>query len=194
MAEKNNPPANEPDDPAAPSQQDPGLEPEAQAVADTAGGSASRSFGSENGSSSYAPSHYDLQDDLAEADWLERTRQWVEENPVLAVAAAAGIGLVVGRLVMALVPEPEPPTFAERVGRRAQQFRKDAEGYADDAGAALSKQLARAAEALSDAAETAASKAETGYHRTKDLAEVVADAVADAVAVKTDSWLKKMKR
>ena len=53
-------------------------------------------------------------------------------------------------------------------------------------------------EALGDAAETIAEKAETGYEKSKDLAEVVADAakaaVAGVVAQKADSWLGRMRR
>lgn len=141
-------------------------------------------------------SSYEMPDDY-ETDWLGQTRQWVEENPVLAVAAAAGIGLVVGRLVMALVPEPEPPSFTRRVEKRAKKLRKDAAVYADDAGEMLAARLKKAANALSDAAEVVADKAETGYDRSKDLAEVVGDAVKAAVtgvvAKKADGWVSRFR-
>jgi ElaB/YqjD/DUF883 family membrane-anchored ribosome-binding protein len=143
-----------------------------------------------------APADYAMPDDY-ETDWLGQARRWVEENPVLAIAAAAGLGLVVGRLVVALVPEPEPPSFAERVEKRARQLRKDAAHYADDAGDVLAANLKKAANALSDAAEVVADKAEGGYERTKDLAEVVGDAVkaavAGAVARKADGWISRMR-
>jgi ElaB/YqjD/DUF883 family membrane-anchored ribosome-binding protein len=133
-----------------------------------------------------------------ESDWLGQTRQWVEDNPVLAIAAAAGVGLVVGRLVMALVPEPEPPSFAERVEQRAKQLRKGAAVVADDAGEALAESLKKAAHALTDAAEAVAGKAESGFEKTKDLAEVVSDAVKAAVAgvmvKKADDWMSRLRR
>src|SRR5690606_33215245 len=65
---------------------------------------------------------YEMPDDY-ETDALGQARRWVEDNPVLAIAAAAGVGLVVGRLVMALIPEPEPPSFSKRVEQRAKQVR-----------------------------------------------------------------------
>jgi ElaB/YqjD/DUF883 family membrane-anchored ribosome-binding protein len=143
-----------------------------------------------------APADYEMPDDY-ETDWLGQTRRWVEENPVLAIAAAAGVGLVVGRLVMALLPEPEPPPFSARVEKRARQLRKDAAVFADDAGEVLSDRLKKAANALSDAAEVVADKAETGYERSKDLAEVVGDAVTAAVtglvAKKADGWLSRLR-
>lgn len=139
---------------------------------------------------------YEMPDDYA-TDWLGQTRRWVEENPGLAILAAAGLGLVAGRLITALIPEPEPDTFARRVERRAQQLRKDASHYADDAGDVLAAQLKRAAGALSDAAEVVADKAERGYEKSKDLAEVVGDAVkaavAGVVAKKADGWLSRLR-
>jgi hypothetical protein len=175
-----------------------GIEPAAQVAAATAstpgsGGAAARPA---EPARPPARADYEMPDDY-ETDWFGQARRWVEENPVLAIAAAAGLGLVVGRLATALIPEPEPPSFAERVGKRAQQLRKDAVHYADDAGDALAASLKKAAGALSDAAEVVADKAESGYERTKDLAEVVSDAVkvavAGVVAKKADNWLSRMR-
>ncbi len=148
-----------------------------------------------NGSAT-AQSGYEVLDDYA-SDTLTSIKNWVEENPTLAVAAAAGIGFIVGRLIPALFPDPEPPSLAERVEQRARVLRKEASHYADDAGEVLSRKLKTAADALSDAAETAAHKAEAGYERSKDLADVVTDAakaaVAGAVAKKADSWFARRK-
>ena len=143
------------------------------------------------------PGDYEMPDEYA-VDWLGQTRRWVEANPALAVLAAAGIGLVAGRLIMALAPDPEPETFARKVERRAKQLRKEASGYADDAGDVLSEQLKRAASALSDAAEVVSDKAEAGYEKSKDLADVVGDAVKAAitgvVAKKADSLIDRFKK
>ncbi|HLT47045.1 MAG TPA: hypothetical protein VK002_07440 [Rubricoccaceae bacterium] len=196
-------------DPAAP---DASIEPEAQAVAAaattpgavegaaTTGGTA----GSDTGATARpaepvlppAPADYAMPDDY-ETDTFGQVRRWVEDNPVLAIAAAAGLGLAIGRLVTALIPEPEPPTFAARVEKRAKQIRKDAAVYADDAGDVLAANLKKAANALSDAAEVVAEKAEVGYEKSKDLAEVVGDAVkaavAGVVAKKADGWLSRLR-
>lgn len=142
-----------------------------------------------------APSgEYNMPDDYA-ADGFETVRQWVEENPVLAVAGAAGLGFIAGQLVSLLIPDPEPPSFGDRVERRAKQFRRDAVHFAGDAGDVLADKLRHAADALSDAAESASSHAEEGYERASGLADVVTDAakaaVAGVVAKKADSWFKR---
>lgn len=154
------------------------------------------------------PAAYEMPDEYAQS-WLDRTRDWVEKNPALAVVAAAGVGLVVGRLVMGLLPEPEPPTFVERVERRTRRMRKEAKRglrgarkgathAAGDAGDALQHQLARAAEALSDAAGTAAERAGSGVEKATDVAEAIGDAVKAAVvgAVNrgADSWVGKLRK
>ena len=142
------------------------------------------------------PSDYEMPDDY-ETDPLDQARTWVEQNPALAVVAAAGIGLVVGRIVMALLPDPEP-TFAQRVEKRAGELRKTAAHYADDAGDTLSVQLKKAADALGAASASIADTAEVGYEKSKDLADVVSDAVKAAVAgaftKKADSWMARLRR
>ncbi len=148
-----------------------------------------------NGSTS-APSTYEMLDDYA-TDTLTAVKAWIEDHPALAMTAAAGLGFVAGRLISGVFPEPEPPSFAERVEERARKLRGQAAHYADDAGDVLSQKLRAAADALGDAAETAAHKAEAGYERSKDIADVVAEAakaaVAGAVAKKADSWLSRRK-
>lgn len=144
-----------------------------------------------------APGDYEMPDEYA-VDWLGQTRRWVEANPALAVLAAAGIGLVAGRIVMGLFPDPEPDTFARRVERRAKQLSKEASHYADDAGDVLSEQLKKAASALSDAADVVTDKAESGYEKSKDLADVVGDAVKAAitgvVAKKADTLIDRFRK
>ncbi len=143
-----------------------------------------------------SPSSYEMPDDYA-SDTLTSVKKWIEDNPTLAIAAAAGLGFVASRLITAIFPDPEPPLLAERVEERARKLRKEASHYADDAGEALAQKLKTAADALSDAAETAAHKAEAGYERSKDIADVVAEAtkaaVAGVVAKKADSWLGRWK-
>ena len=66
-----------------------------------------------------------MPDDYAEQDWLTTTKGWVEEHPALAILAASGIGLLAGRLVTGLFPDPEP-SLADRVEDRARVYRKQA--------------------------------------------------------------------
>lgn len=149
-----------------------------------------------NGAASRVPvaDQYDMPDDYA-GDGFESVRKWIEENPVLAVAGAAGLGFFAGQLLSLLGTEPEPPSFGDRVEARARRFRNDAAHFAGDATDALAHKLRDAADALSDVADSASHRAEAGYERASDLAEVVTDAakaaVAGVVAKKADSWFKK---
>ena len=165
------------------------------------------------------PADYEMPDDYATQDPLATAKAWVEDHPGLAVLAAAGTGLLVGRIVSALIPDPDPPTLAERVEKRAKVLRKEAKkqskvfqkeaakqgkvykkqalSFADDAGDTLQDSLHRASEALREAASRAGDSAEEGYEKTKDLAETIADAVKVAmtgvVATKIDDWVDKVR-
>ena len=163
------------------------------------------------------PADYEMPDDYADEDPVAQAKAWVEAHPGLALLGAAGIGLLAGRIVTALLPESEPPSLADRVEKRAKGLRKEAKkrgelfadearkrgktyskevsAYADDAGDTLQESLHRAAEALREAASHAGDAAEEGYEKTKDLAETIADAakvaVTGVVATKIDDWVKK---
>ena len=165
------------------------------------------------------PADYSMPDDYAAEDWLDTAKQWVEDPPGLAVLAAAGTGLLVGRVVSGLFPDPEPPTLAERVEKRARVLQKEAEKHgkslgkgakkygkvykkqalaiADDAGDSLQASLHKASEALREAASKAGDAAEEGYEKSKDLAETIADAAKVAVtgvlASKIDDWVGKVR-
>ena len=161
------------------------------------------------------PADYEMPDDYAAQDPIETAKQWVESNPGLAILGAAGIGLLAGRLVMGLFPDPEPPSIGDRVEKRARQLQKEAKkrgkslrkdaysykkqaaAFADDAGDTLQDSLHRAAEALREAAGSAGDYAEEGYEKTKDLADTIADAAKVAVtgvlATKIDDWVKKVR-
>ncbi len=126
----------------------------------------------------------------------------------MAVLAAAGVGLLAGRLLTSLFPSPEPPSLADRVEKRARQLsktakkqgkalRSDARVYVGESGDALQDSLHRAAEALREAASNAGDAAGDGYERTKDFAETMADAAKVAItgvmATKIDDWVKKVR-
>lgn len=71
------------------------------------------------------PADYEMPDDYADQDWVTKTKAWVEEHPGLAILAATGIGLLAGRIVTALLPDPEP-TLADRVEKKAKVYKKEA--------------------------------------------------------------------
>lgn len=84
----------------------------------------STTSGKDSGSS-FSPSSYEMPDDYAAQDWVAKAKAWAEENPALALLAAAGVGLLAGRVVTALIPEPEPPSLLDRVEKRAEVLRKE---------------------------------------------------------------------
>jgi len=124
-------------------------------------------------------------------DWVAKTKRWIEENPALAIAGAAAAGLIVGRLVAAAIPEPEPQTFSDKVEQRAKELAKQGRYVASDAGEIASQQLAIAAEALGEASKAVAQGAKKGYGEAKDFGEFLAETVGDAVATKASKWLDK---
>ena len=71
------------------------------------------------------PADYEMPDDYADQDWFTTTKSWVEEHPALAILAATGIGLLAGRIVTGLFPDPEP-SLADRVEDRAKVYKKEA--------------------------------------------------------------------
>lgn len=125
-------------------------------------------------------------------DWVTRTKLWVEENPVLAVVGAIGLGLVVGRVVMAAVPEPAPKTLTDKIEQRAKILAKQGKYVANDAGDAISSQLAVAADALSEAAQAVSKNAQHGYGEAKDFTETIAEAIGDAFSKKAGEWMNKL--
>lgn len=165
------------------------------------------------------PADYEMPDDYANDDPLATAKQWVEDHPGLSILAAAGVGLLAGRIVSALFPDPEPPSLSERVETRARALKKEASkrgkvykkeaakrgkvykkeaiAFSGDAGETLQESLHRASEALRDAAEKAGDVAGEGYEKTKDFAETIADAAKVAVtgvlATKIDDWAKKVR-
>ena len=143
------------------------------------------------------PADYAMPDDYAAESPVDKVKRWAEANPGLAVIAAAGVGLLVGRLVSALAPEPEPPSLQKRIETRARALRKSGAVKADHASDVLQDKLEAAAEALREAGHTVAEKGEEGYERTRDFAEHIADAVKVAVtgvaAKKLDDWMDKIK-
>lgn len=154
------------------------------------------------------PASYEMPDDYADESWFDKTKAWVEENPALAVLAATGIGLVVGRLVMGLTPDPEPPSLADRIEQRARVLAKEskktgrravkqARGVAHGTSDSVSDGLHRAAEALRDVAGSVADRAEYGAERTKDAAETAVDALkvalAGVAAKAVDEWASRTK-
>ena len=156
-----------------------------------------------------APADYKMPDDYASETTFDKVKAWAESNPGLAVLAAAGIGIVAGRILTGLVPDPDPPTLAERVEAKAKTLskqakkqgkvvRKEASAFSHDASDSISDALDRAMEAIRDAAGTAGDYAEDGVEKTKDLAETLSDvvkvAVTGTIATKIDDWVDKVRK
>lgn len=125
-------------------------------------------------------------------DWVTRTKLWVEENPALAVVGAVGLGLLVGRIVMAAIPEPEPKTLTAKIEKRAHELAKQGRYYADDAGDVIARQLAVAADALAEASGAVSKNAKKGYAEAKDFSETVAEAIGQAFSKKAGDWIDKL--
>ena len=125
-------------------------------------------------------------------DWVTRTKLWVEENPALAIVGAIGIGLLVGRIVTAAIPDPQPKTLTGKIEQRAKELSKQGRYYADDAGEVISKQLAIAADALGEASHAVAKNAKHGFEEAKDFSETVAEAIGHAFSKKAGDWLDKL--
>ncbi len=125
-------------------------------------------------------------------DWVTRTKLWVEENPALAIIGAIGIGLLVGRIVTAAIPDPEPKTLTGKIEKRAKELSKQGRYYADDAGDVISKQLAVAADALSEASHAVSKNAKHGFEEAKDFSESIAEAIGQAFSKKAGDWLDKL--
>lgn len=125
-------------------------------------------------------------------DWVTRTKLWVEENPALAVVGAVGLGLLVGRIVTAAVPDPAPKTLTAKIEQRAHDLAKQGRYVADDAGDAIARQLAVAADALAEASGAVQKNAKKGYSEAKDFSETIAEAIGDAFSKKASDWIEKI--
>ncbi len=134
-----------------------------------------------------------------EGDWVSQTKRWVEQNPALALLGGAALGLVLGKLVAAAVPDRKPKTLSDRVERRAKMLSKESKRYAkkgrhyaDDAGGAIAEQLAVAAAALGVAADSVGESAKHGYEEAKDFSEHLAETLGHAFSKKASEWLDKL--
>lgn len=125
-------------------------------------------------------------------DWVTRTKLWVEENPALAVVGAVGLGLLVGRIVTSALPSPEPKTLTGKIEKRAHELAKQGRYVADDAGDAIARQLAVAADALAEASGAVQKNAKKGYGEAKDFSETIAEAIGDAFSKKASDWIDKL--
>src|SRR5690606_28169865 len=101
-------------------------------------------------------------------------------------------GLIVGRLVVMAMPEPEPKTLTGKIEKRAHELAKQGRYVADDAGDAIARQLAIAAEALGEASGAVAKNAKKGYSEAKDFSETIAEAIGEAFSKKASSWLDRI--
>ena len=90
-----------------------------------------------------------LRAEIARVDFDQarvRARNWVDENPTLAVFLGVGAGIITGRLLSNAF-RSEPPPMSVRARRRADRLADDAGAYAGELGTALAYHLGRAARA-----------------------------------------------
>lgn len=111
-----------------------------------------------------------------------RLRQWIRDNPTLAMFLAAGAGITAGRFVSkALEPAPPPP-LSERARQRAQALAQGARERARRVGDDVSKQVSeardRAGQTQRDASERAAAAGERLRRQARDWGAAVADRAA----------------
>lgn len=120
----------------------------------------------------------DLRSELAQLQIEEarnRVRNWIRNNPLLAVLLAAGAGVLSGRLLAkALKPAP-PSTLSERARRQVEALRKRAERTASEAGQDVSERVARARK---EAGRIGRQAGETLAHRAQDWGEVASERAA----------------
>lgn len=124
----------------------------------------------------------DLRADMARLQMDEargRLRQWICNNPTLAIFLATGTGIVAGRLLSkALAPSPPPP-LSERVRQRAEALAETTRRQTQEAGEGVSEQAAavrRRADATRQAAEDRAAEAGGRLRqRAQDWGATVAD-------------------
>lgn len=147
---------------------------------------------SDNGPSDWAeddPSAEEMRDELNDAlgdlrrelaqlqveEARDRVRNWIRENPLLALFLAAGAGLISGRvLAKALSPTP-PPTLSDRARKQAQALRKRAERAASEVGHDVSERVARARR---EAERIGREAGETLSHRAQDWGDVATQRAA----------------
>lgn len=144
------------------------------------------------------PADYEMRDDFG-GSVVDDALDWAKRNPLLALAAVAGTGFLVGRVISSLIPEEEePPTLRKRLAGRTQELRSDA----GELGTVFGKRLVEAADALKEAADHATDRshdlAEEGTEKARDFAELASDAaraaVSEVVSKKADSWAKKLRK
>lgn len=144
------------------------------------------------------PASYEMPDDYATESLMDKTKEWVEQNPALALLAAAGIGLVVGRLATALIPKPKPETLVQKVEARADELSKEARKQAKRMSAEAKSRAKKAGAVLSERFEDVSEAAEEGIGKSRELADHIADAVKVAVAgvaaKKVEEWVARAKR
>lgn len=120
----------------------------------------------------------DLRAELAQVQIEEardRVRTWIRDNPLLALALAAGAGVLSGRLIAkALKPSPPPP-LSERARRQLEALRKRAERTASDVGQDVSKRLAQARK---EAERVGREAGETLSHRARDWQKIASERAA----------------
>jgi ElaB/YqjD/DUF883 family membrane-anchored ribosome-binding protein len=115
-----------------------------------------------------------------------RLRQWIRDNPTLAIFLATGAGIVAGRLITtALTPSPPPP-LPERVRKQVQTLAEAARRQAQEAGEGVSRQAAAARRQADRTRKAAEGRAAEAGERLRQQARNWSTAVADRATALQD--------
>ncbi len=134
-----------------------------------------------------------LREQLARLDTeaaAQRARDWVAQNPALALLIALGAGVVTGRLI-ALAVEPAPPPLRERARRSAAKLARKAQKEAKRLRRQLSKQMSALGETVADRARTLQEElpdqAAVLAERVREQAEALSKALAQQASAASET-------
>ncbi len=133
-----------------------------------------------------------LREQLARLDAqaaAQRARDWVRENPTLALLLALGAGVLAGRLV-AMALQPSPPPLTERARRQAERLARQARKQARQLRRQLAKQVDELGETVAERARTlrkelpeqAAELSERIRTHAEELSKMLAEQASEAAA------------
>lgn len=124
----------------------------------------------------------DLRADVARLQMDEargRLRQWIRNNPTLAIFLATGTGILAGRIVTKMLEPSPPPPLSERVRRRAQALAQAARRQAQEAGEGVSERASKARRRAEETRKVAEDRAAEAGDRLRKRAHDWSTAVAD---------------
>ncbi|MDZ4702185.1 MAG: hypothetical protein SH809_20915 [Rhodothermales bacterium] len=121
----------------------------------------------------------------------ESARQWVRENPGFSLLLAAGAGVLLGKVLTDALHK-DPPTFTERLQRRAGRFTSEARRMADHAADRAARQLAESSDYAVSRARTLGGRVhEQAGDLSSELARQASERGADSLRRASD-WIASL--